>query len=148
VSSHPAAMLMLAATMLAAPAARAGADSDTLVKFGLVGSWAADCNAPPSRTNPYQNFVPSRRGPPIRRLIAGDGINNSTVALRNVELVANDQLAFSFDQSGVTVNIILLKLGARVRPLESATGDGRVLVSAGIVKRTGEMTTWFQQCGR
>lgn len=147
-TSPPAAMLVLAATMLAASGARADADSDTLVEFGLVGSWAADCNAPPSRANPYQLFVPSESGPPLRRLIVGDGINDSTVALRKVERVANDQLAFSFDQNGVTVDIIILKAGARVRPLESATGDGRVLVSAGIVKRTGEMTVWIGQCGR
>jgi hypothetical protein len=148
VSVPQAALLMFAAVMLAAPAARAGTDSDTLVEFGLVGSWAADCNAPPSRTNPYQSFVPSPGGPPLRRLSFGDGTNDSTVALRQIALVARDQLAFSFDQHGVIVNIILLKLNARVRPLESATADGRVLVTAGIVKRTGEMTVWLHQCAR
>lgn len=139
---------MLAAMLLAAPVARAGTDSDALVEFGLVGSWAADCNAPPSPANPYQIFMPSPSGPPLRRIVIGEGSNDRTVALHNVERVAQDQLAFSFDQNGVMVNIILLKLDARVRSIESATADGRVLVTAGFVKRTGEMTGWVHQCAR
>ena len=62
----------LAAVLLFVPAfARAGADSDALTKFGLIGDWAADCKSFPSPTNPFITFIPSTGGQPTRQVITG-----------------------------------------------------------------------------
>jgi len=131
---------------IAAGAAPASEDSDALAKFGLIGSWAIDCHAPPSMANPFQTFVPSTDGDPIRQDIVGDPDHDRIVPVRDVILIGNDRLRLSFLQNNVTVSVVLVKVKGRVRPLESTTSDGRTIVSGGIVQRNGQQTTWLEKC--
>lgn len=132
--------------LFAAHAAQAGADSDALAKFGLVGSWAIDCHAPPSLKNPFQTFVPSTAGDPIRQDIVGDPDRDRIVPIHDVIPLADDRLRLSFAQNGIAVTVVLVKDKGRVRPLESTTGDGQIIVSGGVVQRTGQQTVWLEKC--
>ena len=138
--------LVMAALVFATSAVWAGPDSDALTKFGLIGSWAIDCHAPPSMANPFQTFVPSTAGNPIRQDVVGDPDRDRIVPIHDVILVANDRLRLSFQQNGTSVTVLLLKEKGRVRPIESMTGDGHTLVSGGIVQRTGQQTVWIEKC--
>ncbi len=131
--------------LLSGPA-RAGADSDALTKFGLIGTWAIDCNAPPSIANPFQTFIPSNAGVPIRQDIVGDPDRDRIVPIHDAILITSDRLRLSFTQSGTTVTVVLVKDKARVRPLESTTAEGRTIVSGGVVQGTGQQTIWLQKC--
>jgi hypothetical protein len=137
------ALLLLAC---GATTAWAGPDSDALAKFGLIGSWAPDCRAPPSLTNPFQTFVASNYGEPTRQLIVGSSLIDRIMPVHDVILITDDRLRLSFEQNGVPVTIVLLKEQNRVRPLESTTGDGRTVVSGGIVRRNGQQTGWLEKC--
>jgi hypothetical protein len=141
-----AAWLVAVLPALAASAAQAGADSDALTKFGLVGSWAIDCHAPPSLANPFQTFVPSNAGDPIRQDVVGDPDRDRIVPIHDVILVANDRLRLSFLQNGIAVTVLLVKDKGRVRPIESMTSDGHTIVSDGVVQRNGQQTVWLEKC--
>ena len=143
---RPSAWLAAAAVALGASAAWAGADSDALAKFGLIGSWAINCRAPPSLANPFQTFIPSNAGNPIRQDVVGDPDRDRIVPIHDVTLVAEDRLRLSFLQNGITVTVVLAKDKGRVRPMESTTGDGQTLVSGGIVQRSGQQTVWLEKC--
>ena len=143
---RPGAWLAVMLPLLAAHAARAGADSDALAKFGLVGSWAIDCQAPPSLKNPFQTFVPSTAGNPIRQDVVGDPDRDRIVPIHDVIPLADDRLRLSFEQNGIAVTVVLVKDKGRVRPLESTTSDGQTIVSGGVVQRTGQQTIWLEKC--
>ncbi len=130
----------------AAVPARAGADSDILTKFGLIGSWAIDCHAPPSLANPYQTFVPSNEGQPTRQLIVGNPDYDRMEPLSDVILIAADRLRLSFPQNGINVTVVLVKDKGRIRPLELATSNGQTVVSGGVVQRNGQETSWLEKC--
>lgn len=138
--------LAVLASAFVASIAQAGADSDALAKFGMIGSWAIDCRAPPSLANPFQTFVPSNAGDPIRQDIVGDPNRDRIVPIHDVIRVAEDRLRLSFAQNGITVTVVLAKDKGRVRPMESTTGDGQTLVSGGIVQRSGQQTLWLEKC--
>lgn len=140
------AWLAAASVALAASPAQAGADSDALAKFGLIGSWAIDCHAPPSLANPFQTFIPSNAGDPIRQDVVGDPDRDRIVPIHDVILIANDRLRLSFLQNGTDVTVLLLKEKGRVRPIESTTGDGHTIVSGGVVQRNGQQTIWLEKC--
>ncbi len=131
---------------LAPGAAGASSDSDALLKFGLVGSWALDCRAPPSLANPFMNFIPSSAGDPMRQLITGRPEYDSLVPIRDTALIGSDRLRLSFPQGGVTVTVVLVKNGRRIRPFEATASDGTASVSNGIVQRSGQPTAWLEKC--
>ncbi len=132
--------------LAAATIARAGTDSDMLTQFGLIGSWAIDCRAPPSLANPFQNFVPSTEGQPSRQLITGNPDYDRIEPISGVALIAADRLRLSFPQNGIMVTVVLAKDKGRIRPIESATSNGETVVSGGIVQRNGQETSWLQKC--
>lgn len=140
------AWLALAALVVHSGTAQAGASSDALAKFGLIGSWAIDCHAPPSLGNPFQTFIPSNAGDPIRQDVVGDPGRDRIVPIYDAALVASDRLRLSFTQNKVTVTVLLVKENGRVRPLESTTSDGRIMVAGGIVQRNGQQTVWLEKC--
>ena len=59
-------LLFVIALLVSAAPAMAGADSDAIRKFGLVGTWAPDCSKPPGSNNIYSEFVAPNAGSPIR----------------------------------------------------------------------------------
>lgn len=139
------ALLMLTLT---ARSARAGEDSDALVKFGLIGDWARDCKAFPSPTNPFMTFLPSTAGEPMRQLITGKPQYDSLVPIRDAALIDGTHLRLSYPQGAVTVTVTLLKEQQRVRPFEATASDGTVSVRGGIVQASGQPTDWIEKCGK
>jgi hypothetical protein len=139
---------ILATFLLAASTGFAGAspDSDALVKYGLIGSWAVDCKKPPADDNPFQVITPSNAGEPTRQLMTGNGNHTSPTPLHDVARVDADHLRFSFTQGMAVVTVTLVKEKGRIRPTESQTGDGQVVVKDGIVVRSGQQTIWLQKC--
>jgi hypothetical protein len=138
---------LVSSTLLFAGSARADNDADVLAQFGLVGSWAADCHAVPSPTNPFVNFTFSDTGQPMRLVIAGKPQYQSMVPLSEMVSVDETHLQFSYPQAGVTVTVILVKEQNRIRPYRAIASDGTVSVENGIVKSSGQETNWLLKCG-
>lgn len=138
---------LIAAVLALVPVlARAGADSDALTKFGLIGDWALDCKAFPSPTNPFVTFIPSTAGQPTRQVITGKPQLDSLVPISDAALLDDTHLRLSYPQGGVTVTATLLKDQQRIRPVEAVASDGTVSIHGGLVARTGQPTAWLQRC--
>jgi hypothetical protein len=135
------------ALLMTSGTARAGADSDALTKFGLIGDWALDCKAFPSPTNPFMTFIPSTDGQPTRQIITGKPEHDGVVPIRDAAIIDDNHLRLTYPQGGVTVTVTLLKDQGRIRPLEAVASDGTVSVSGGIVKYSGQETSWLIKCG-
>jgi hypothetical protein len=143
---HRAFLLALALLLLAPAVSRAGRDSDELLRFGLIGNWAFDCQKPPSPANPLINFAPSTAGQPTRQIITGKPEYDSVVPLSAVAMLDATHLRLSYPQGGVTVTVTLLKELRRFRPYDAVASDGTVSVSGGNVKATGLPTNWLLKC--
>ena len=137
----------LALALLFLPAiAHAGKDSDALVQFGLIGSWALDCRKPPSPANPFVTFTPSTAGEPTRQIVTGKPQYDSLVPLSDVALLDATHLRLSYPQGPVTVTVTLAKEPRRIRPYEAVESNGMVSVSGGMAKGTGLPTKWLLKC--
>jgi hypothetical protein len=125
----------------------AGADSDAVVQFGLIGSWALNCKAPPSPANPFMSFDPSADGEPIRQIITGRPQYDSHVPVSKVSAIGTTRLQLSYPQGGVTITVVLEKDQQGIRPIDATASDGIVSVKDGIVQYTGQPTAWLIKCG-
>lgn len=139
------AVLAFALLALSSPA-WAEADSDALIQFGLIGSWALDCHAPPSLANPFETLIPSKTGEPTRHLSTGNPALDRAEPIHDVILITADRLRLSYPQNSVTVTVVFLKQDGRIRVLESTTSNGLTVVSGGIVQRNGQQTAWLEKC--
>lgn len=139
------AVLALALLALSSPA-WAEADSDALIQFGLIGSWALDCHAPPSLANPFETLIPSKTGEATRRLVTGNPALDRVEPIHDVILITADRLRLSYPQNSVTVTVVFLKQDGRIRVLESTTSNGLTVVSGGVVQRNGQQTAWLEKC--
>ena len=140
-------LLALALSLVMPNVSEAGADSDALLQFGLLGNWAFDCQKPPGPANPFINFTFSGTGQPTRQIITGKPEFDSRVPLSDVAILDAMHLRLSYPQGGVTVTVTLLMELGRVRPYEAIASDGTVSVSAGNVTATGLPTNWLLKCG-
>jgi hypothetical protein len=142
-------VVLLAALAVIVPgAAWAGADSDAVVQFGLVGSWALNCQAAPSPANPFMSFDPSTSGEPIRQIITGRPQYDSHVPVSKVSAIGTARLQLTYPQGGVTITVVLEKDQQRIRPIDAMASDGTVSVKDGIVQYSGQPTAWLFKCGK
>jgi hypothetical protein len=140
-------LFALALLPLTSASSEAGADSDALQQFGLIGNWAFDCHKPPSPANPFINFASSSAGQPTRQIITGRPKFDARVPLSDVAILDAMHLRLSYPQGGIKVTVILLMQLGRFRPYEAVVSDGTVSVSGGEVKATGQPTNWLVKCG-
>ncbi len=125
-------MLLLAAFSLAmVSAASAQSAQQTMRDFGMLGKWARDCNAPPSRTNFHTVFAAMSSGNVQRTYYDGpDHIYNQYTITRAIRLPANQM---SYQQVGPVgrMDVILLKDGNTYRIWSSVGADGKIYVKEG-----------------
>jgi hypothetical protein len=140
-------LLALALLPLMSASSEAGADSDALQQFGLIGNWAFDCQKPPSPANPFIHFALSSAGQPTRQIITGRPKLDARVPLSDVAILDAMHLRLSYPQGGIKVTVVLLMQLGRFRPYEAVVSDGTVSVSGGEVKATGQPTNWLVKCG-
>jgi hypothetical protein len=147
----PVIALAIAGLALLPCVAWASADSDAVVQFGLVGSWALNCQAPPSPANPFTSFDPSTTGIPVRQIVTGQPQYDSHVPVSQVTLIGTARLQLSYPQGGVTVTVVLEKEDKgqnqrRIRPVDAVASNGTVSVKDGIVSYSGQPTAWLNKC--
>jgi len=140
--------LCFAAVLWASPAA-AGSVSDTLREFGLFGTWAVDCDAPPS---PDDNHAVFSEVPPAgaqELIYFSPQYKPNTYAINSAERVGSttDQISL-----GVTFGddmhqeLILLVRNDTIRTMWNIAGDGSVRVKDGTITSNGGVTHSLTRC--
>jgi hypothetical protein len=130
--------------------AHAGPDSDAIVGFGLIGTWALNCQASPGPTNPFTSFNPSDTNEPTRQIVTGRPQYDGSVPLTRVTEIGATRLQFDYPQGGVTITVVLEKEDKdsqhRIRPINATASDGTVSVKDGIVQYNSQPTAWLYKC--
>ena len=136
--------------LLLATCANAQSVTDTLRDFGLLGTWAVECNQLPSPGNEHAIFALTSIGTVqlrndfgieydemIYRIVAANQVGADKLALRQV-LVSD---------SRIVLDNVMLKNDERVRMWSSRGADGTTLVWDGVVPMTnGHETRWTARC--
>jgi hypothetical protein len=126
----------------------AGADpaGDELRKFGLIGTWAPDCDQPASRANPYMTFTAPSSGSPARQLRTGDATLDGITQIEGAHTVNSERLEMSFTQGGIKLRIVIEMAGRRTRTIESIDSDGRSYIRDGKITGNNRDAPWFSRC--
>jgi hypothetical protein len=121
-----------------------------LDEFGLYGTWADDCNADPSPTNPYAIFQLTSRGnvelrhdfgplydEMVYRIVEAQRLSYYRLALRQL-LTSDDQIA---------LNVVMMKSNDRIRVWSSHGTDGTTFVENGEIPAAKDQETgWMMRC--
>jgi hypothetical protein len=124
--------------------------ASTVKDFGLFGTCADDCAAPPSPTNSYAIFSLTSRGNAelrndfgpnydemVYRIVEAERLSHFRLALRQL-LTTDDQIA---------LNTIMTKANDRIRVWSSHASDGSIFVEDGAVaSANGQETGWMVRC--
>jgi hypothetical protein len=130
--------------------ADAQSPASAIKEFGLLGTWADDCSAMPSRANQYAIFSLTSRGnielrndfgaeyeQMVYRIVDVQRLSHFRLALRQL-LTTDDQIVLS---------TIMLKANDRIRVWSSRGSDGSILVEDGtIASAIGQETGWMVRC--
>ncbi|MCB1546370.1 MAG: hypothetical protein KDJ41_00745 [Hyphomicrobiaceae bacterium] len=140
---------LVCALMAGAPSARADADGEAVIRFGLVGAWAVDCSAPPAPQNPYQIYATSNGDRPTRELRMQVESLDGIFEMLRARLLGPNRLAYTDSRRGggqYTFDIIVEIEGGRMRSIQSVRSDGATLIRDGKFSDSGRGTLVFQKC--
>jgi hypothetical protein len=155
-----AAAAILAGSLCLEPAL-AESPAELLKRFGLMGTWAADCKSPPARLNFYENFFADSGGLARRDVDRGTEISIATSYIDAAEMVSPNKLKGRIRNADpnwetldkLTYDVVFVKENdpqtgetIRYRVLESLVSDGRVIAKNGILLRLGKPTFWEYRC--
>jgi hypothetical protein len=133
-------------------ATRANAQSilATVADFGLIGTWAVECDQNPSSKNEHAVFSVTSVGTiellndfgpeyddMVYRIIDAKRVGPDRISLRQELITANR----------VVLDIVMMKEKDRIRVWSSRTSDGTTLVRDGKIARAGgQATQWVVRC--
>ena len=134
---------------VAGPPRAAGEGSgerDGFERFGLYGRWAVDCRAAASPANPVLSLTPIGYGAVAYHLSMGGSPADFDTQIRDVRVISDREIAFSFAARGATYHVVLVKSGDRFRSMQSSSDDGKVAIKDGVYVASGKETPSFQKC--
>ena len=145
-------LAVLAALFAAVTAADAADTADaanapkTMAKWGLLGTWASDCAAPPSRERPYYTWVQRGRDAFLERDLGQDQDSNRVLAARVLPDGAIE-LQVEFKAFSVTrANVYIKGDDGRIRMFVNHDMHGSYSVRDGKLVATGVATNWDTRC--
>jgi hypothetical protein len=144
------ATISFAAVIVAAGVACAQSPNGAVKEFGLIGTWADNCNAQPGPSNQHATFSVTGRGTVLLR--NDFGRNYGDMIYRVVEATRLSQFRISLRQvlttdSEVALDTVMLKANAKVRIWSSHGIDGRQYVEDGLVPSANNRETgWMERC--
>ncbi|HEV2189011.1 MAG TPA: hypothetical protein VGR70_17510, partial [Stellaceae bacterium] len=111
---------------------------EAMIRFGLIGEWAAQCSLPPSGNNAHTHW--SANSDTAGELLTDFGGGQTmTYGATSAELHGADQIRVGlFDnQDKSHLELIIEKQAGRLRTLSSVQSDGRVLIQNGRFESNG-----------
>ena len=144
-------VFLLVAFVLAMPgAASAQSSRQVLSDFGMLGTWATDCNQPSGKYNFYAIYAGMTNGNVMRTYYNTPDRKkayNQYVITRAVILPSN---LLSYTQEGTVnhdrIDVVLRREGNRYQVWSSVRADGTVLVKEGKYPDDGAESPWQERC--
>jgi hypothetical protein len=143
---------LCAALFLLLPAgAHAQSAADAMRAFGLLGTWAGECGQEASPANNFATYlVTSAGGLQLKYRSGTDEEDTIVYTVSDARRVADDKLSLKQVLVGndrVALDIVLLKVGDKIRIWSSLFPDGTALVEEGVMtSMTGRETRWLSHC--
>jgi len=143
---------LLAACVIAMPAA-ANAQSvrQVLADFGMLGTWATDCNQPSGDNNWYAIYAGMPNGSVMRTYYNTPDRKKPFSQFTITQAVRLPSSLLSYSQQGVNNHerddVVLMKQGNRYHVWSSVRSDGKVLVKEGKFTSNGDESPWQTKCG-
>jgi hypothetical protein len=130
--------------------AQAQSPTNAVEEFGLLGSWAIDCAQSPSPRNEHTVFSVTSVGTIQLRNDFGIDYDEMVYRIVAARRVGPDMLALRqvlTTDSGVVLDVTMLKVDDKVRVWSSRGSDGKALVREGAIPSTnGQQTRWALRC--
>jgi hypothetical protein len=151
ISGHAGLVTALMVALISAPGlAPAQSPNGAIKDFGLLGTWADNCNRQPGPSNQHATFSVTSRGSVLLRNDFGPSYGD--MIYRVVEAARLSQFRLSLRQvlttdSGVVLDTVMLRANAKVRIWSSRGADGREYVEDGLVPSANNRETgWMERC--
>jgi len=128
--------------------ARANPTQDAATRFGLPGTWAPNCAAPPSPDNEYARWSLAAGGKLSEIYDNGPTLLKNSYRWDTARLVGSNTIVLDgvFLHNGLGQHVELVKQDGRIRPQNSTDSSGRKLVVDGAFP-SGGGPSWFERCG-
>jgi hypothetical protein len=140
------AMALIAAASLAC----AQTPNGTIKEFGLLGTWADNCNAAPSPGNQHATFSVTSRGAVLLRNDFGPVYGDMVYQVVDAKLISHFRVSLRqvlTTDENVVLDTVMLRANAKVRIWSSRGVDGRQYVEDGLVPTANNRETdWMERC--
>jgi hypothetical protein len=142
--------LALVLVALAAPvqSAQAQGVTETLSRWGLLGTWALDCSKPASGSNGYLTYAIRRAGQVSHERDFGDRQDVNDVQQARTRLGGRLELVVQFRELDQTRKFTLLMgVDGRIRAMANSKADGtEPTIKDGKFTANGGDTPWQIRC--
>lgn len=126
--------------------AACASDADVMRSFGLLGTAAIDCAAPPAPKNPYTTFAATGTGV-TRTLKMGLPNLDGTYAVRAAIQVDDQRIAMELDDATHTFKkVVIIKSGDGWYTERAEEPDGRALIRDGRFASNDAPVPRFRRC--
>jgi hypothetical protein len=138
------------ALIAAASLASAQEPNGTIKEFGLLGTWADNCNAAPGPGNQHATFSVTSRGAVLLRNDFGPLYGDMVYRVVDAKLISHFRISLRqvlTTDDKVVLDTVMLRANARVRLWSSRGVDGRQYVEDGLVPTANNRETdWMERC--
>ena len=140
--------VIAAASVFSVQSASAAATvSETLRDFGLLGSWASQCDAPADIKNDRKTYSVISVDVVQEANDLGPQYEPNVSSITAAERLAPDRLQYTSTlQNGVTRTLIILMRGNTIRTMSNIRSDGTALVKDGNILSNGNATPALTRC--
>ena len=141
--------LATAGSLAAAEAGGTASTADALREFGMIGTMALNCHAPPSDRNPYVTYRVGPDGQVTREPQTGPTAE-AKFRMRNAHRVGPDRLEYEETGRQSELKVLVARIDGRFRGWRSVRTSGpeagAVLIDNGVITATGEPSAAFSFC--
>jgi hypothetical protein len=141
------AAMALACTVITGRQSLAASALETSRQWGLIGTWAVDCQSPPGERNIYLTYEIGKDGKLLHKRDFGVGQDTNDVLRARVASKGELQLVVNFSQLSETRTYTLMMGGdGRIRALTNRDSKGRYTIRNGRLLANGNPTPWQSRC--
>ena len=148
-AAGPGLAVMGVLSMLAAGPARAEDSAAAIFRrFGLDGTWSADCSRPASADNPHVSWRLTQAGSVTHNVTFDGSTYGPAGEIYDASILNDGLIQFTLGGSGsISFIVTVEKSGEKMRTLRSVSTAGRVYYDEGMDLGSGKPSIFYERCG-